>query len=92
MDTVREQWTDERLDDLKGEVATLRTEMRDEFRAVRKEIGSLRTEMTSEFVSIRNEVHAGFASLHRTMIQFGGIVIVAIIGLIGSQLWIASQL
>jgi predicted nucleic acid-binding Zn-ribbon protein len=114
METVREKWTDERLDDLKGEVATLRTEMRDEFRAVREEMRdefrAVRAEMRAEFRavrdemktefravreeigSLRQEMHAGFDSLHRPMIQFGGIVIVALIGLIGSQLWIASQL
>lgn len=81
METMREKWTDERLDDLKGEVVTLRTEMRDEFRSVRAEMSGIRSEM-----------HAGFDSLHRTMIQFGGIVIVALVGLIGTQLWIASQL
>lgn len=81
MESVREKWTDERLDDLKGEVATLRTEMRDEFRAVRSEIGSLRVEM-----------HAGFESMHRTMVQFGSVLIAALIALIGTQLWIAGQL
>ncbi len=38
METVREQWTDERLDDLKGEVGALRGEIRNEFRAVRDEL------------------------------------------------------
>jgi hypothetical protein len=75
METVREKWTDERLDDLKDEVTTLRIEMRDEFRGVRGEIASLREEM-----------HAGFASLQRTMIQFGGLLIAALIGLIATQL------
>lgn len=107
METVREKWTDERLDDLKDEVATLRTEMRDEFRAVRDEMRSefravrdemkgefraIRAEMSDEFTAIRAEMHAGFESMHRTMVQFGGILIVALIGLIGTQLWIASQL
>jgi uncharacterized protein (DUF3084 family) len=97
METVREQWTDERLDDLKGEVGMLRTEMRDEFRAVRtemrEEFRAVRTEMREEFSavrheigSLRNEVHAGFASLQRTMIQFGGLLVAALIGLIATQL------
>jgi hypothetical protein len=93
METMREKWTDERLDDLKDEVATLRvemrdefravrTEMRDEFRAVREEIGSLRTEMGM----MRGEMHAGFQALNRTMIQFGGLLVAALIGLIATQL------
>jgi len=125
MEAVREQWTDERLDDLKGEVATLRTEMRDEFRAVRSEMQAefravreemkaefravreemrvefraVREEMKAEFQAVRGEIgslrlemHAGFDALHRTMIQFGGVLIAALIGLIATQLWIASQL
>jgi predicted nucleic acid-binding Zn-ribbon protein len=114
METVREQWTDERLDDLKDEVGALRGEMRDEFRAVRSEMQeefravrdemrnefrAVRTEMKEEFRAVRDEIgslrhdmHAGFDSLHRTMIQFGGVLIAALIGLIATQLWIASQL
>lgn len=114
METVREQWTDERLDDLKGEVSMLRGEMRNEFRAVREEMRTefsavraemkeefraVRAEMKNEFRAVREEIgalrsemHAGFDSLHRTMIQFGGILIAALIGLIATQLWIASQL
>lgn len=79
METVREQWTDQRLDDLKDEVGTLRAEMRDEFRAVR-------TEMKDEFRAMRTEMKAGFDSLHRTMIQFGGLLIAALVGLIATQL------
>jgi predicted nucleic acid-binding Zn-ribbon protein len=103
METVREKWTDERLDDLKDEVTTLRTEMRDEFRAVRAEMRdefrAVRAEMRVEFRAVRkemkdiqSEMHAGFESMHRTMVQFGGVLIAALIGLIGTQLWIASQL
>lgn len=92
METVREQWTDERLDDLKGEVGTLRSEMRDEFRAVRTEMRDEFRAVREEMGSLRNEMHVGFKSLHRTMIQFGGVLIAALIGLIATQLWIASQL
>ena|SRR5436190_20460414 len=110
METMGEKWTDERLDDLKGEVMTLRAEMREEFRAVRTEMRnefrSIRAEMREEFQAVRaefqavrnelgslqSEMHAGFDSLHRTMIQFGGILIAALIGLIATQLWIATQL
>jgi hypothetical protein len=90
MDTVREQWTDERLDDLKNEVGTLRAEMRDEFRAVRAEMKDefrvVRVEMKDEFRAMQTEMKAGFDSLHRTMIQFGGLLIAALIGLIATQL------
>ena len=90
MEMMREQWTDERLDDLKGEVSALRGEMRDEFRAVRSEMQeefrAVRSEMKEEFRAMREEMKAGFDSLHRTMIQFGGLLIAALIGLIATQL------
>lgn len=86
MDSVREQWTDERLDDLKGEVGTLRAEMRDEFRAVRAEMKEEFRAVRAEVESLRLEMHAGFAALQRTMIQFGGLLIAALIGLIATQL------
>jgi len=90
--TVREQWTDERLDDLKGEVGMLRTEMRDEFRAARTEMREEFSAVRHEIGSLRSEMHAGFEALQRTMIQFGGVLIAALIGLIATQLWIAVQL
>jgi phage host-nuclease inhibitor protein Gam len=86
METVREQWTDERLDDLKGEVGMLRAEMRDEFRAVRTEMREEFSAVRHEIGSLRSEMHAGFASLQRTMIQFGGLLVAALIGLIATQL------
>jgi len=79
METVRGTWTDERLDDLNGKVGSLRTEMRDEF-------GSSRTEMRDEFRSVRIEMNARFDAMQRTMIQVGGGMIAALIGLIATQL------
>ncbi len=86
MEKMRESWTDERIDDLKDEVveigrrmdlgfAEIRTELRDEIGSVRGEVGSLQKEMS-----------ARFDSLQRTLIHFEGIMIVALIGLIATQL------
>ena len=118
METMRESWTDERIDDLKGEVveigrrmdlgfAEIRTELRSEIGSVRSEIGSeigsvrgeigsvrgevgsVRGEVNSlrdEIGSLRKEMNALFYSLQRTLIHFEGIMIVALIGLIATQL------
>ena len=43
----RTRWTDDRMDDLAGEVRELRAEMRSEFREVREEIRELRVELYS---------------------------------------------
>jgi hypothetical protein len=74
---MRNSWTDERLDDGfdQGEVGQLRAEMRAEFESVRSETSSLRKEM-----------HDGFASLNRTLLQVGGGIIAALIGVIATQL------
>ena len=115
MEKMRESWTDERIDDLKGEVveigrrmdlgfAEIRTELRSEIGSVRSEIGSeigsVRGEIGSEIGSVRGEVgslrgeivslqkemNTRFDSLQRTLIHFEGIMIVALIGLIATQL------
>jgi hypothetical protein len=68
MQSMRETWTDGRLDDLNGRVS-------DGFRRVDEDISSL-----------RGEVNARFDALQRTMIQLGSTMIVALIGLIATQL------
>jgi hypothetical protein len=86
MRTMRESWTDERLDDgfdrvtadiamLRGEVGSLRREMHDQ-------IGGLRLEMHDQIGDLRED----FAALQRTLLQVGGGVIVALLGIIVTQL------
>jgi hypothetical protein len=62
--TVRESWTDERLDDLNHRVGELGRRMDEGFNAMRAE----------------------FNALHRTMVQYGGAMVIALIGLIATQL------
>jgi len=81
---MRESWTDERLDDLKGEVGELRREMRAEFRAVRgemkEEFRAVRGEMKVEFSAVRGEI----AALHRLILQVGGgMFVTMLIGFLG---------
>ncbi len=72
---MREAWTDERLDDLNNRVDDLARRMDAGFDRVHDELRDLRSEMNSRF-----------DSLQRTMIQFGGLLIAALIGLIATQL------
>ena len=86
---VRESWTDERLDDFSRHVDQ-------RFDAVDAEIHDLRTEMNARFekVDLRFEkidarferLDARFEALHRLMLQSSVFVIVALIGLIATQL------
>jgi hypothetical protein len=58
MDSVREAWTDERLDDLNHRVDEGFREMREEFRAVRAEMRTMSA-----------ETNVRIDGLQRTMIQ-----------------------
>jgi hypothetical protein len=64
MESMRQSWTDERLDDLN-------TRVDDGFRRVDADL---------------RELNARFDALQRTMLQVGGGVIVALVGLIATQL------
>jgi hypothetical protein len=57
MESMREAWTDERLDDLKGEV-----------RLLRGGVGSLRTEMNARFDSMQRTMIYCFVSLSTMML------------------------
>ncbi len=81
MDSVRESWTDERLDDLKDQVIELSHRMDQGFTGIR-------SEMNGRFDS----VEARIDSLQRTMIQFCGVVVAALIALIASQTALAVSL
>lgn len=72
---VRESWTDERLDDFARNVER-------RFDKVDREIHDLRSEMKAGF----DKVDARFEALQRTMFQTSVLVIVALIGLIATQL------
>ncbi len=62
---MREQWTDERLDDLNRYV-------RDGFDRIDKDLRALRAEMSAEIGGLRAETNARFDSLQRTLLQLGG--------------------
>lgn len=75
--------------DQRGEIAGLRTEMREELGSVRGEIGSvrgeiagLRTEMREEFGSMRGEIN----ELRLMMFRIGGGVMVGLVGVIAAIL------
>jgi tetrahydromethanopterin S-methyltransferase subunit G len=75
MEAMRESWTDARLDDFAAH-----TDRR--FDQVDRRFDSLERRMENGFA----EINARFDSLQRTLFQLGGGVIVALIGLIATQL------
>ena len=76
METMRQSWTDDRLDDFRSE-----TQRR--FDKVEAEISGLRSETKAGFESL----NARFDSLQRVMLQFSGVLLVAVIGFMISQAW-----
>lgn len=77
-----ERWSDERLDDLNDRVRSGFDRIDADLRSIRGEMGALRGEMNARF----EQVDARFDALQRTMLQLGGGIIVALIGLIATQL------
>jgi len=67
MESVRDKWTDERLDDLNQRVDSGFGEARDQLRDVRNEMredfGDVREEMRTEFGAVRKEIRAEFGAV-----------------------------
>jgi hypothetical protein len=93
MATMRDRWTDERLDDLNQHVsygfnridADLQG-IRSEMSGLRSEMGGLRDEVRGEMNDLRTEVNSRFDSLQKTMLQSAMLIVAALIGLIATQL------
>ena len=96
MEAMRQSWTDERLDDLNQKVdrgfekvdqrfaqVDRRFEQVDQrFDRVERELHGLRKATESGFDSQRK----AFASMQQSMMQIGGLIIAALIGVIATQL------
>lgn len=97
MPSMREAWTDERLDDLNHRVDEGFSRIDGDLRALRietkTELTSLRSEMNDRFDAQQREMNARFErvdarfdALQRTMLQTSGVMIAALLGLIATQL------
>jgi hypothetical protein len=93
MEAMRNSWTDERLDDgfdrVTAEIGLVRREVGALRVEVKAEIGSLRSEMKSEVGSLRQENQILLQEMHslqRTLLQTGGGIVVALLGLLVTQL------
>jgi hypothetical protein len=86
MNMVRESWTDERLDDLNHKVDELGRRMEDGFHDLRGEMNARFERVDDRFDGLEARFDPRFDAIHRTMVQFGGAMIVALVGLIATQL------
>jgi len=90
MATVREAWTDERLDDLNDRVAEMGRRMDEGFDRVNAEIRSLRVEVGAKLDATRSELKAEIVAPQRLILQVGGGLIVTLLAAIFSL--VATQL
>lgn len=60
---ARESWTDERLDDLEGQIEKDFDEVKGDIGEVRGELRELRTETNARFDSMQRTMIIGFASI-----------------------------
>ncbi len=75
MPAMREAWTDERLDDLNAKVDS-------GFARVDARFDTLDARMDARF----ERMEARFDALNRTLMQVGGVIVAALIGVIATQL------
>lgn len=92
MEAMREKWTDERMDDLSTRVGEGFNRLDTDLRALRSdtasELGAVRAEMRVGF----DRVDERFDAMHRTMVQFAGAMIGALIALFAAQLGLIVSL
>jgi hypothetical protein len=86
MEAMREAWTDARLDDFRAETARrfdeLGRHVDNGFNRVDADLREIRVEMSESFEAMNKR----FEAMHRLLIQFCGTIIVALIGLIATQI------
>jgi hypothetical protein len=82
MQTMRESWTDERLDDgfgrVSADIQSLRQEMGAMRVELRQEIGSVRVELREEIGSLRQ----GLDDLRNILMYVGGAMVVGMLGVL----------
>jgi uncharacterized protein YPO0396 len=86
---ARDQWTDQRLDDLNTRVESIDRRMETGFAEMREEFRAVRGEMQSEFQAVRNELGA----VNRNLIQLTwGLIGTMLVGFLGTIAALVTQL
>jgi DNA anti-recombination protein RmuC len=94
MEAVRDSWTDERLDEFGKRVDERFDRVDERFDRVDQQFSRVDRQfdrVNEEFRALRGEMRAGFDridgrldAMQRTMIQFAGAMVVAMVGLYGT--------
>lgn len=83
------RWTDDRMDDLKDQLAALAVRTDEGFRELRLEMREMRAEMRemqAEMNARFDAMNARFDAMQRVMIMFAASMFAAMLGLIATQL------
>jgi hypothetical protein len=94
MEAVRQSWTDDRLDDFRAETQRRFDEVDRRFDEVDRRFDDVDKRFDKRFDRVETEIkdlgrdlHLRFDALQRTMLQFSGVLLVAVIGFMISQAW-----
>jgi DNA-binding ferritin-like protein (Dps family) len=82
MEAMRQSWTDDRLDALNEKVDRRFDQVDRHFDRIERDDREFRLEMKELPV----EMNERFDSMQRTMLQIGGVVVAALLGIIATQL------
>lgn len=86
MPSVREAWTDERLDDLSDRMDRGFDRVDRDLREIRVEIGGQGLELRAEIGGLRAEMNSRFDAMYRTMVYGGCGIIGAVVASIAATL------
>jgi hypothetical protein len=86
MEAMRQSWTDDRLDEFGRRIDERFDRVDQRFEQVDDDIKALRADIAREIGALRDDNRELRSALQRTMFQTGGGMIVAILGLIVTQL------
>lgn len=81
MEVMRKSWTDDRLDDFRAETQWRFEDVARRFEDVARRFDKV----DSEIGQLRVEMNARFDSLQRSMLHFSGALVVALVGLVLTQ-------
>ena len=86
MQTMRESWTDERLDDLRQEVRDGFLGVDERFDKVDERFEAMQHRSDRQFEAMQDRFDRKFDALYLLIFRFGGAAILALVGLIVTQL------
>jgi hypothetical protein len=86
---MRQSWTDDRLDDFRGEVNRRFDDVDRRFEEFGKQVDQRFDKVDGEFKRLDAKIDAKFDGLQRTLMLTGGGIIAALLGILGTVIGVA---